>query len=81
MTQHSTERDWLQSLTEYPIGGDSCSSAEAARRANKVWLPAGKRSANSREVRATQQELRAKQIDIEDAVEAAGGERGKLNEA
>lgn len=45
-------------------------------RLGKIWLPAGKRSASSTEARDRRQAFREQQIDLEDAVEAAGGQRG-----
>ena len=49
---------------------------EAAQRASKKWLPAGKKPTRTPEIKAAEEAFYAKQIDIEDAVEAAGGSRG-----
>lgn len=51
---------------------------EAAKRAQKLWLPAGKTSANTTEAREAEALIKARNYDIEDAVEAAGGKRGHL---
>lgn len=81
-----TDREILQELADRPIGGagiPACSgpnfapeAIEAARRASGIWLPMGKRSAATPELKARKKELREAQIDIEDAIEAAGGHRG-----
>jgi hypothetical protein len=52
--------------------------AETIKRTSKLWLPEGKTSANSTEARAAERELKALNYDLEDAVEAAGGDRGHL---
>jgi len=51
---------------------------EAARRAKKIWLPEGKRPANGDDERRRREEFAARQVDLEEAVEAAGGARGSL---
>jgi hypothetical protein len=63
MTEVST-RELLQELTESPI--------KTAGRANKIFLPSGKRAPDLIATKA----LKECQFDIEDAVEAAGGQRG-----
>ena len=50
--------------------------ASFARRAQKVWLPEGKRSVVTKEAREAEAAIRARNFDIEDAIEAAGGQRG-----
>lgn len=60
-------------------GGTPSVSAElkeAGSRANKKWLPAGKRSTSGPEERAKREAFYERQIDLEEAVEAAGGKRG-----
>lgn len=47
-----------------------------AKRAQKIWHPEGKRSAVTKEAREVAAELKARNFDLEDAVEAAGGKRG-----
>lgn len=49
---------------------------EAAQRANKRWLPEGKITASS--LMSKEAEAAFYETDLEDAVEAAGGERGHL---
>lgn len=80
----------LKALAEEPIGSKALQARlpsngqghvppeakEAARRASKIWLPEGKRSTNSVETRQAKEEFFARQVDLEDAVEAAGGRRG-----
>lgn len=51
---------------------------EAAQRANKRWLPEGKIAASSLMSKEAEAAFYANQTDLEDAVEAAGGERGRL---
>jgi hypothetical protein len=53
---------------------------EAARRASKLWLPAGKTSANTIEAREAEAVIRARNFDLEDAVEEAGGKRGHVGQ-
>lgn len=53
---------------------------EAAKRASKLWLPCGKKSAVNAEAKEVRAEFNARQIDLEDAVEAAGGARGSLTQ-
>lgn len=94
MTHQVTDREILEELAARPIGHrdldvhkDSLGhishpdAIEAAQRANKKWLPQGKAPATSPESRARQAALKAAQTDIEDAVEAAGGTRGKIERA
>lgn len=51
--------------------------AEAGKRASKFWRPYGiTNKSATKEARAAQAKLRATQIDLEDAIEAAGGARG-----
>lgn len=52
---------------------------EAGERACKKWLPGGKKSPVSVESREAEQAFYARNFDIEDAVEAAGGQRGGGN--
>lgn len=81
-----TDRELLQRLADQPLGLEGMeayipgAAEEVGRRCQKIWLPAGKRSANSREGRAARQAFREQQIDLEEAVEAAGGKRGGLNQ-
>lgn len=49
---------------------------DLTKRVSKVWLPAGKKSVVSAEAKEIDAAIRANQIDLEDAIEAAGGERG-----
>lgn len=79
-------REELFAMAASPIGdkaaldaGKMCAAekAAAAKRAQKVWLPLGKRSPVSREAKEAEKLIRANQIDLEDAVVAAGGERGR----
>lgn len=51
---------------------------EAGKRAQKLWLPAGKTSANTTVAREADAAIKALNYDLEDAVEAAGGKRGHL---
>lgn len=51
---------------------------EASKRACKLWLPAGKKSAVNVEAKEVRAEFDARQIDLEDAVESAGGQRGHV---
>ena len=90
MTHQVTDKELLQELAAKPIGGKhlqgpkprgneklfDTEAVEAAKRADKKWLPAGKLPPQTPESRAREAELRATQTDIEDAVEAAGGHRG-----
>jgi hypothetical protein len=85
-----TDREMLAELVARPIGGKhiqgedargletlySAEAKEAAARANKRWLPAGKRSTRGPDEAASREAFYARQIDLEDAVEAAGGQRG-----
>jgi hypothetical protein len=48
--------------------------AEMAKRVSKIFLPAGRRQ--PKDDRGAREEFAARQIDIEDAVAAAGGSRG-----
>lgn len=52
--------------------------ASFAKRAQKVWLPGGKTSANTNEAREHERGLKALNFDLEGSVEAAGGHRGAL---
>lgn len=54
-------------------------TTQAAKRAQKLWLPHGKQSANTTAAREAERELKALNYDLEDAVEAAGGTRGGPN--
>lgn len=56
----------------------SAELAEAGQRANKKWLPAGKRSTSGPEARASREAFYERQIDLEEAIEAAGGQRGSV---
>lgn len=49
---------------------------EVSKRASKVWLPAGKSSANTTAAREAEAQIKARNFDLEDAIEAAGGRRG-----
>lgn len=85
-------REELFALAAQPIGSVALSEAarvaferqqrpptevvEASKRAQKVWLPSGKRSVVTKEAREAEAKLRARNFDIEDAVVAAGGQRG-----
>jgi hypothetical protein len=90
-------RDELFALAAQPIGSPSlqreADSALArqmkpslevvavAKRANKVWLPAGKKSANTTLARDVERDLLARNYDIEDAIAEAGGRRGEVGRA
>lgn len=81
-------REDLQSLVDQPLGAPhleeeanrkngteerrSAELLEVCKRISKKWLPLGKRSP----VRGACNEPTAQQIDLEDAVEQAGGRRG-----
>jgi hypothetical protein len=79
-------REELFALAAAPLGDRSIqdkvgkdfqkTKAAFAKRAQKVWLPAGKLSANTNAQREHERSLKALNFDIEDAVEAAGGQRG-----
>lgn len=70
-------REELFALAERPLSLDGENSPRAiGRRAQGVWLPAGKRSRNLAAERAAERDLFARNYDLEDAVEAAGGRRG-----
>ena len=85
------DREQLQFLADQPIGAPHLQE-EAERsngiippseelkatckRISKKWLPLGKRIPSRADVRAAEQAFYANQIDLEDAVEAAGGKRG-----
>jgi hypothetical protein len=87
-------RDELFEMAARPIGGEDVYRAaqkavatkgkppaevvEASKRASKLWLPAGKTSANTNAAREAEAAIKARNYDIEDAVEAAGGCRGSL---
>jgi len=49
---------------------------EASERACKKWLPAGKKPTRGPQIAKAEEAFYANQIDLEDAVEAAGGKRG-----
>ena len=53
---------------------------ETIDRTRKIWLPQGKRSAAEANRKAALA-AREAQIDLEDAVEAAGGQRGSVKAA
>lgn len=62
-------------------GGRPKVSAElrgAIDRTCKKWLPQGRRTVSRAEAKAAEQVFYANQIDLEDAVQAAGGTRGSL---
>lgn len=79
-------REELFALAARPLGvltddrDGELSGSAVGRRAQKVWLPDGKRSASGKEVRERESELRALNFDIEDAIEAAGGQRGYVRQ-
>lgn len=53
----------------------------AGKRAAALWLPAGKTNISATRIgKALRAEMKARQIDLEDAVEAAGGARGSLKQ-
>lgn len=76
----------LQALLDQPIGdrsrptdykGHCPDQVDAARRANKLWLPLG--TISRRDVnRAAAADALERQFDLEAAVEAAGGHRGSV---
>jgi hypothetical protein len=79
---------YIQALLEAPIGsrdfrmdGDGHvrdpQALEAARRAQKIWLPEGKKKISAKDAKAAKDQFFAGQCDLEDAIEAAGGNRGK----
>ena len=82
----------LRKLAEMPLDGqydDTEMRGETVRyfrdgydvtgRLGGKFLPCGKRDhPSSREQRKVREEFSAKQIDLEDAVEKAGGERGQM---
>jgi hypothetical protein len=88
-------RNLLQELADAPIGSPelqdeadriahakgavkpSAELTEAIKRASKLWLPQGRHPAR----RGACNEPAAEQIDIEDAVESAGGKRGSAKAA
>jgi hypothetical protein len=87
-----TDREVLQELAARPIGSleleaeanrlahcpngkPSPELAETIHRTRKIWLPQGKRSAVEANRKAARLAAEA-QIDLEDAVAAAGGNRG-----
>lgn len=92
MSEQVSDREILRELAARPIGGEGArcwqkaphvwdandEAREAAKRAGKTWLPAGKRSASSKEEREYRKAFREQQIDLEDAVEQAGGQRGHM---
>lgn len=82
-------REELFEMARAPIGDRSIQPAdnpsahcgspearEAAKRAQKLWLPRGKGSPVSREAKEAERELKARNFDLEDAIAARGGERG-----
>jgi len=71
-------RDELFEMAARPIGAPGEKPRSAAARTSKIWLPAGKRSATSADAKSARAEFRERQIDLEDAIEAAGGQRGHL---
>lgn len=92
MNEQVSDRELLRELAAQPIGSRDLDqfkdangyitvpeAVEAGKRAKKIWLPSGKRSAADAN-RAAAKRAREAQIDIEDAVEAAGGERGHAND-
>lgn len=82
-------REELFAMAEEPIGNRErllagkmtmLEKADAGKRASKFWRPWGiTNKSATKEARAAQQALRETQIDLEDAIEAAGGERGSVN--
>lgn len=52
--------------------------AETIKRTSKIWLPQGKKASGGPEAKEAEAAFYERQIDIEDAVEAAGGKRGGL---
>jgi len=96
MTHQVTDRELLQDLAARPLGTPELQKLasqyspdqtpppelrEVSKRCSKVWLPAGKRSSRGRGEREAEQSFYARQTDIEDAVEAAGGVRGSVKAA
>ena len=88
------DREQLQFLADQPIGSPALQQEcerlahqrdarpsgelqETAKRIAKRWLPLGRTPPRSRKCNVET----AEQIDIEDAVEAAGGRRGGLRAA
>jgi hypothetical protein len=64
-----------------PVDDTYNAKVEAGKRAGNLWLPAGKMNPSAtREGKALRAEMRALQIDLEDAVEAAGGARGHVGQ-
>jgi hypothetical protein len=83
MTEQVTNRELLQELANRPLGEAAIeagleTSMTISQRCQKTWLPCGRRSAATPEARAAKREMAERQIDIEDAVEAAGGRRGSV---
>jgi len=76
MLEEPIGRRALQSGTDPMSPIFAPEALEAGRRASKKWLPEGKRSTSSREAKEARQAFYEQQIDLEDAVEAAGGQRG-----
>jgi len=86
--EHVSTRDLLQDLASQPIGSPELQAEadriahngnrptaelkETIRRTAKIWLPQGKTPPRRGKCNIET----AEQIDIEDAVEAAGGKRG-----
>lgn len=87
--EKASTRDVLQELTSTPIGSPELQTEadriahrgikpsgelkETIKRAAKIWLPQGRKPNRPR---AACNEPAAEQIDLEDAVEKAGGRRG-----
>jgi hypothetical protein len=53
---------------------------ETVKRVAKVWLPQGRKVTSRQDSAEKIAAFNAKQIDIEDAIEAAGGQRGKARQ-
>ena len=75
----------VHDLVLLPIGSSAAQSQptgqearDYSRRASKIWLPRGKKSASTSEAKVRRAAQAAQQIDLEDAVEAAGGRRGHI---
>lgn len=51
---------------------------ETIKRTSKLWLPQGKKATRTREALDAEREILARNFDLEDAVEAAGGQRGSI---
>jgi hypothetical protein len=84
----------VQRFLDMPLGGEEAKALaqnirhgevvppelkKLSRRIAKKWTPLGKHLPAPGEAAAAERELKARNFDIEDAIESAGGARGSAN--